>query len=93
MNNSENNNPSHSDFLQRFLERNVRDIKKTYKEHSDLLELSLQLQIDLKKARRPKEYSNELDINLYQQSLPKLEFVLDWLNTQLTELKNNQLNP
>ena len=86
------NNPSHSDFLQRFLERNVRDIKKTHKEHSDSLELSLELQIALKKGKQPKEYSNELDIKVYQQSLPKLEFVLDWLDTQITELKNNQLN-
>jgi hypothetical protein len=92
MNNLENTNPSHSDFLQRFLERNVRDIKKTYKEHCDSLQLSLEIQSALKKERKPKEYSNELDIKVYQQSLPKLEFVLDWLDTQLTELKNNQLN-
>ena len=90
MNNLQNTNPSHSDFLQRFLERNVRDIKKTHKEHSYSLQLTLDTISEWKKgepANVPQFMQTELKV--YEQSLPKLEFVLDWLDTQLTELKNN----
>jgi hypothetical protein len=89
MNNLENTNPAHSHFLQSFLKRNVRDVQKTLKKHTDLLEVSLELQTALKKERKPKDASNEMDIVVFQKSVSKLNFVLDWLDIQISELENN----
>ena len=87
MNTLQNPNPSHSYFLQSFLKRNVRDIQKTLKQHTDLLEVSLELQTALKKERKPKDATNEMDIVVFQKSVSQLKFVLDWLDTQITELE------
>jgi hypothetical protein len=92
MNNLENTNPAHSHFLKSFLERNVRDVRKTLKTREDELQLALELKIALKKGRQPKDASNEMSIEIYKKSIMKLDFVLDWLDIQLSELENNQLN-
>ena len=82
----QNTTPAHSYFLQSFLKRNVRDIQKTLKQHTDLLEVSLELQTALKKERKPKDATNEMDIVVFQKSVSQLKFVLDWLDIQVSEL-------
>jgi predicted nuclease of restriction endonuclease-like (RecB) superfamily len=88
MNNLENNQ-AHSHFLKSFLERNVRDVRKTLKQREDDLQLALEIKSALKKERKPKDASNEMSIEIYKKSIMKLDFVLDWLDIQLSELENN----
>lgn len=86
MKKSENNNPSHSYFLQQFLERNVRDIQKTLKQRNDELKLALEIQSALKKERKPKDASVDMSVEIKSKSVMKLDFVLQWLDFQLENL-------
>ena len=86
MKNSQNNNPSHSLFLQQFLERNVRDIQKGLKQRNDELKLALEIQSALKKERKPKDASVDMSVEIYSKSVMKLDFVLQWLDIQLENL-------
>ena len=86
MKNSQNNNPSHSLFLQQFLERNVRDIQKSLKQRNDELKLALEIQSALKKERKPKDASVDMSVEIYSKSVMKLDFVLQWLDIQLENL-------
>ena len=86
MKNSQNNNPSHSLFLQQFLERNVRDIQKGLKQRNDELKLALEIQSALKKERKPKDASVDMSVEIKSKSVMKLDFVLQWLDIQLENL-------